>query len=217
MQFVPQAANRPVCAKHAPRLAPNRAPKRLPQRKRLLDVIGEMGYRYSRDNATRDIGARHIAAFTREIEAPRIISCRMRSECDRSIKRVLPRSCRDFRNPYFSGSKRHFDRRYKRPMLRKSASIDCRGDFEDHPTRYPQTRLQGTAILKSHLRQRNQAMDLVPQRGLRGFAWPSSVGWGDIKSPTNSAASNLPLAARPHVGHIGLDGAVAEWLKAAVC
>ena len=32
-----------------------------------------------------------------------------------------------------------------------------------------------------------------------------------------TAAPNLPLAARPRVGHIGLDGAVAEWLKAAVC
>jgi hypothetical protein len=28
---------------------------------------------------------------------------------------------------------------------------------------------------------------------------------------------NLRLAARPGVGHIRLDGAVAEWLKAAVC
>src|ERR1700730_9508041 len=33
----------------------------------------------------------------------------------------------------------------------------------------------------------------------------------------NSAALNLPLAARPRVGHIGLTGDVAEWLKAAVC
>jgi hypothetical protein len=33
----------------------------------------------------------------------------------------------------------------------------------------------------------------------------------------NSPACNLPLAARPRVGHIGPDGAVAEWLKAAVC
>jgi hypothetical protein len=33
----------------------------------------------------------------------------------------------------------------------------------------------------------------------------------------NSAAGKLPLAARPRVGHIGLNGAVAEWLKAAVC
>jgi len=29
--------------------------------------------------------------------------------------------------------------------------------------------------------------------------------------------ANLPLAARPWVGHIGPVGAVAEWLKAAVC
>jgi hypothetical protein len=34
---------------------------------------------------------------------------------------------------------------------------------------------------------------------------------------SNSAALNLPLAARPRVGHIGLTGDVAEWLKAAVC
>jgi hypothetical protein len=33
----------------------------------------------------------------------------------------------------------------------------------------------------------------------------------------NAAALNLPLAARRCVGHIGLNGAVAEWLKAAVC
>ena len=33
----------------------------------------------------------------------------------------------------------------------------------------------------------------------------------------NPAAPNLPLAACPRVGHIGLAGDVAEWLKAAVC
>jgi hypothetical protein len=33
----------------------------------------------------------------------------------------------------------------------------------------------------------------------------------------NEAAWNLSLAARPRLGHIGLNGAVAEWLKAAVC
>jgi len=33
----------------------------------------------------------------------------------------------------------------------------------------------------------------------------------------NSATTNLPLAARARVGHIGLTGDVAEWLKAAVC
>ena len=30
-------------------------------------------------------------------------------------------------------------------------------------------------------------------------------------------AFKLQLAARPRVGHIGHNGAVAEWLKAAVC
>ena len=30
-------------------------------------------------------------------------------------------------------------------------------------------------------------------------------------------APNLPLAARRRVGHIGPYGAMAEWLKAAVC
>ena len=36
-------------------------------------------------------------------------------------------------------------------------------------------------------------------------------------SASNGTARNLRLAARPGVGHIRLDGAVAEWLKAAVC
>ena len=37
--------------------------------------------------------------------------------------------------------------------------------------------------------------------------------------PLNGARPNpnLPLAARPRVGHIRPNGAVAEWLKAAVC
>ena len=43
----------------------------------------------------------------------------------------------------------------------------------------------------------------------------------DVRKSANglvySAASNLPLAARLRVGHIRLNGAVAEWLKAAVC
>jgi hypothetical protein len=33
----------------------------------------------------------------------------------------------------------------------------------------------------------------------------------------NPSTSNLPLAACARVGHIGLAGDVAEWLKAAVC
>jgi hypothetical protein len=40
---------------------------------------------------------------------------------------------------------------------------------------------------------------------------------GVVKSPAKSAPANLPLAARPCVGHIRLTGDVAEWLKAAVC
>jgi hypothetical protein len=40
---------------------------------------------------------------------------------------------------------------------------------------------------------------------------------GVTKWLSSSAALNLPLAARPRVGHIGLTGDVAEWLKAAVC
>ena len=37
------------------------------------------------------------------------------------------------------------------------------------------------------------------------------------KRLVNPSTPNLPLAARVRVGHIGPDGAVAEWLKAAVC
>jgi hypothetical protein len=44
------------------------------------------------------------------------------------------------------------------------------------------------------------------------------VGSGlDIIMAYDSRGRHLPLAARPRVGHIGLTGAVAEWLKAAVC
>jgi hypothetical protein len=48
--------------------------------------------------------------------------------------------------------------------------------------------------------------------------WFDSPGGGhEPLIVRNSAAPNLPLAARPGVGHIGLTGDVAEWLKAAVC
>jgi hypothetical protein len=40
---------------------------------------------------------------------------------------------------------------------------------------------------------------------------------GEVIFRRNPPAFNLPLAARPCVGHIGLTGDVAEWLKAAVC
>jgi hypothetical protein len=78
MQIVVQAADPPVCAARVPRLAPNRAPGRPPQRKLLLEAIGKMSGRFSRDNVTRDIDARDIAGFTRAIETQRIISCRAR-------------------------------------------------------------------------------------------------------------------------------------------
>jgi hypothetical protein len=48
--------------------------------------------------------------------------------------------------------------------------------------------------------------------------WFDSPGGGhELLIVRNSATRNLPLAARPGVGHIGLTGDVAEWLKAAVC
>jgi hypothetical protein len=51
---------------------------------------------------------------------------------------------------------------------------------------------------------------------------PSPSGfarWPLLEPPIarKTAALNLPLAARPCVGHIRLTGDVAEWLKAAVC
>ena len=52
----------------------------------------------------------------------------------------------------------------------------------------------------------------LPVAGFRGMASAQAV-----QIAGNSADWNLPLAARARVGHIGLTGAVAEWLKAAVC
>ena|SRR5438094_484648 len=44
---------------------------------------------------------------------------------------------------------------------------------------------------------------------------PRARNGGATKWPQRDL--NLPLAASPRVGHIGRNGAVAEWLKAAVC
>ena len=50
------------------------------------------------------------------------------------------------------------------------------------------------------------------------FKIRASLGGAEsLNGMANSATRNLPLAAHPCVGHIGLNGAVAEWLKAAVC
>ena len=43
------------------------------------------------------------------------------------------------------------------------------------------------------------------------------VGTHKALYKVNWVARNLRLAARPTVGHIRPNGAVAEWLKAAVC
>ena len=61
--------------------------------------------------------------------------------------------------------------------------------------------------------RRSARLSLSPVERLMNIAASSGVP----KWPANSAAANLPLAARPRVGHIRLNGAVAEWLKAAVC
>jgi hypothetical protein len=50
-----------------------------------------------------------------------------------------------------------------------------------------------------------------------GFAKRPDWSGSDIIMACEGHSPHLPLAARPRVGHIGLTGAVAEWLKAAVC
>ena len=73
------------------------------------------------------------------------------------------------------------------------------------------------------MRRRICGARINPQRQRRsaqaGSGTPDGVEElpGVIKWFANPPAPNLPLAARPRVGHIGPDGAVAEWLKAAVC
>jgi hypothetical protein len=59
--------------------------------------------------------------------------------------------------------------------------------------------------------------------GAHAAAWqkPLFSGLGtrarDCAGACEFGGPKLPLAAHPCVGHIGLNGAVAEWLKAAVC
>ena len=57
----------------------------------------------------------------------------------------------------------------------------------------------------------------VELQGVVRVAVASRGAIGSDKMAANPVAANLPLAACPCVGHIGLNGAVAEWLKAAVC
>jgi hypothetical protein len=51
---------------------------------------------------------------------------------------------------------------------------------------------------------------------MTAFLFGGDGRYGSQRS-TSGATRNLPLAARVCVGHIDLIGAVAEWLKAAVC
>ena len=58
------------------------------------------------------------------------------------------------------------------------------------------------------------------KRDPRARDWRAGLARGGMakrSAITKSRNLNLPLAARPCVGHIRPHGAVAEWLKAAVC
>jgi hypothetical protein len=86
----------------------------------------------------------------------------------------------------------------RREGLPTNAGTNCTAPFAARDIQDPALRFQ----LQGFMRERRLA---APE---------SSEA---IKQPANSAPANLPLAAGPCVGHIGLNGAVAEWLKAAVC
>ena len=69
----------------------------------------------------------------------------------------------------------------------------------------------------SHLRKRGNAFQQAWK--VASYA-PDLPGRGHRRPPRRQIVPrklNLPLAARRRVGHIGPNGAVAEWLKAAVC
>ena len=74
------------------------------------------------------------------------------------------------------------------------------------------------AIFRAHLRRaRDKPLPDARASASRILLEGLNQGPGVVKWLANSAARNLPLAASPRVGHIRLTGAVAEWLKAAVC
>ncbi|WMT71646.1 hypothetical protein [Bradyrhizobium sp. Ash2021] len=90
-------------------------------------------------------------------------------------------------------------------------------------SRYKNIALAATSILRPH-----RAIGATPRycaalreslqkqrRGVRDSLARSAWGGNATKWPQRDL--NLPLAAGPRVGHIGPYGAVAEWLKAAVC
>jgi hypothetical protein len=150
------------------------------------------------------------------------------------------------RNPLFCRLEMNFriapDNRCSRVLRRQQSNLTQRC-FGNRATRYPSMRTSCARNLETarHIcagRFRSSAAELKwhwqrPHAKLRGSGHPTSIvdleGSFRISSPKtsydktsynmarNPAARNLPLAARPGVGHIGRDGAVAEWLKAAVC
>jgi hypothetical protein len=126
-------------------------------------------------------------------------------------------------SPYFAGT--------------KCISFSRQGSLRETPLEWKPAELAFNPIARSAMRERKplqarfsvggmSSAPLLPIPALQRHA-PELIhsDEGDEASPSapgiaimkRSAAQNLPLAARRRVGHIGLVGDVAEWLKAAVC
>jgi len=183
-----------------------------------------------------------IVARTIAVMQARSRSCRKFLPAPPTVDAVAGSTLRDEanrRNPYFSGLKCPFE---WRPQRQKP--IACGQESAGNQSNPLQRRVRkivrqhGSANVDGKRRRETEAhfwrgetrdAAAAGDRGSRGTVTQSPdfgcersperlIGSPRVtKWPSNSAALNLPLAARPRVGHIGLTGDVAEWLKAAVC
>jgi hypothetical protein len=130
---------------------------------------------------------------------------------DRGYPGAVPQR-QDGKNPYFSATERGFQLPGQSARRRKGKSAGA--------SRQTPRRITDEAERIAPRRSPPLTIRIAAPAESQGIVQTAVAGRGAIRSDkmaANSVAANLPLAACPCVGHIGLNGAVAEWLKAAVC
>ena len=184
-----------------------------------------------------------IVARTIAVMQARSRSCRKFLPAPPTVDAVAGSTLRDEanrKNPYFSGLKCPFE--WRRQRQKPIACGQESAGNQSNPLQRRVRKIVRRTIGKRRWRApaRNGSTLLARRNARCGGGWrprqprnksvTQSPDFGCERSPerligrprvrkwlSNSAALNLPLAARPRVGHIGLTGDVAEWLKAAVC
>jgi hypothetical protein len=161
----------------------------------------------------------------------------LRATANRDRNRRVPhRQWRESRKPLFSGLIFIFEWNWKYRRVTRRESKSCPAAFFENrskrssvtarcelqatrlaPRRRPCAKIPGASVAEFGPHFRTRGLDVPVSFSRIPLEKPRAEFQESSKWLAIAAAPNLPLAARPRVGHIGLDGAVAEWLKAAVC